>query len=343
MTNLQETLLSNCHRTATQNQINDCYTGYLTMGIIMISSAPITVILNTVTVYMFVREKRTKTIADILLCFLTITDIIGGLVAMPLFSLESILRAKNIEKPCSIFLMRKLVGFLSGDINLVTSTFLVLDRYYAIFRPYSYDAQKDRIGTATLAVLSSWFVTTLICSLSIITTNYNLAIISGSTLLFFFVFVSAWVHLKVFIRSRQIQQEIASKRNNFARSNSETNSWHQIKGTRITFVMFCGVFLCYVPQIFSGSLLVSTNYSRPSLITFHCTTAVFLFNSIANPMMYTWQMKWFRHALRKTILRRNASVVPEWKLRAELFTTPNWLLPIEQKYFCNHILQVINW
>ena len=121
MTNLQEILLSNCHRAATQNQINEYYTGYLTMGIITISSTPITVILNTVTIYIFLREKRTKTIADILFCFLTTTDIIRGLVAMPLFSLENILRAMKIKKPCLIFLVRKDVGFLSGDITLVTS------------------------------------------------------------------------------------------------------------------------------------------------------------------------------------------------------------------------------
>ena len=111
-----------------------------------------------------------------------------------IFTGEYVLRAKNIEKPCSIFFVRKLVGFLSGYITFEKSALMVLDRYYSIFRPYSYDARKDRTGTATSVVLSSWFVTTAICTISIITTNYNLAIIPGGALLFSFAFVSVWVH-----------------------------------------------------------------------------------------------------------------------------------------------------
>ena len=240
-----------------------------------------------------------KTVADILLCFLTTTDIMGGLVAMPYFAAESILRAMNLGNPCSIFLTRTLIGMFFMDITIITSILVVLDRYFAIFYPYSYNTRKNHTGFATFLVISLWCVCAIICLLSIITSRYILAIAFIASADICFVFLSIWVHSKIFLKARRTQQEIANISNRFERSNSKIDSWHRIKGTRITALIFCGIFLCYAPQIITGSLMEYSNNSRFSKIAFYWTTALMLLNSIVNPLVYIWQVKWFRNALRR--------------------------------------------
>ena len=176
MSKLKEILQDNCNRVVWKYQLDNFDTSYFIMSAMMLTFAPVTVILNAITLYVFWKEKRIKTVADILLCFLATTDIIGGLVAMPSFGIGSILRGMNIGNPCSIFLIRTQIGMFSVDITLITSILIVLDRYYDIFYPYSYEIRKHRTGVAIALLVSSWSVCAVICLSSTITSGNVLAI-----------------------------------------------------------------------------------------------------------------------------------------------------------------------
>ena len=274
----------------------------------MLSCAPVTVIINAVTIYIFWREKRMKTISDVLLWFLAITDIFGGFVAMPFFAAESILRAIDTQSPCSIFLTRKLVGLFSGDITLATSILIVLDRYCSIFQPYRYDVSKSQTGLVALVVVLLWCVCFAINSLSIITPNYVLAIVFVAFANITFVSLSIWAHSRILIQAKRIQREIAIECGHLERKYCKIRNWQRIKGARITAVMFSGIILCYAPQTITGFLMVRLDYSRSSLIAFYWTTGLILLNSIVNPILYIWQMKWFQNALWKITSKTELSV-----------------------------------
>ena len=319
MSELQEILIDYCNHAVQRFKINDFHSSYLTMAIVMICLAPVTVILNTVTVYVFWKGKRMKTITDILLCLLTITDIVGGFVAMPSFAAESILRAINIETPCSVFLIRTLIGMSSVDITLVTSILIVLDRYCSIFKPYYYDIRKHQTRAAILVVVLLWCICIAVCLLSIITSKYLLAIAFIAVANTSYVVLGIWVHLKILIQAKRTQREIATKSIRCKTNNRKIKSWHRIKGARMTAVIFCGIFFCYAPMIITGSLMERFDNSRSSRIAFYWTTALVLLNSIVNPLLYIWQMKWFRNALRNvTSTNRKVSVTEstseiEWR------------------------------
>ena len=323
MSRLQELFLDNCKLAVQRYKIDDFHTGYVIMAVTMLSLAPVTVILNGVTIYVFWRENRTRTITDTLLCFLTITDVIGGILAMPLFAAESILLAAGIGSPCSLFLGRQMIGLFSVEITIVTSILIVFDRYCSIFYPYRYDTRKYQTGPSKIVVVSLWFVSMVICLLSTITREKGLGAAFSSSTGIFLVFFSIWIHLRIFVHVRQIQRQIAFERSHFDRNKRQHERWYRIKGTRITAVVLCGMFLCYAQQIVTESLVSSLKKSRPSLIALFWTTALVFSNSIVNPVIYIWQMKWFRNALRKIITKRNVSVTDnahetEWKTRRNL-------------------------
>ena len=96
---------------------------------------------------------------------------------------------------------------------------------------------------------------------------------------------------KILIRARQIQREIAAQRNHFERNTSKTEGWYRIKGARMTAIMFCGIFLCYGPQIVTGALMQRLKNSQSSRIAFYWTIAVMLLNSFVNPIVYVEKMK----------------------------------------------------
>ena len=117
------------------------------------------------------------------------------------------------------------------------------------------------------------------------------------------------VHWKILIRARRTQREIAAEKINFERNRSNIEAWYRIKGARMTAIMLCGIFLCYAPQMFTGAVIQYLENSQSCRIAFYWTTALMLLNSFVNPIMYIWQMKWFRDALRKVALKREMSVI----------------------------------
>ena len=308
MPELQEILSENCNLVTGQNRIKVFHSSYLTTAIIMFILSPATIILNLVTIYVFFKENRMKTVTDILLCFLTVTDIIAGLVAIPSFAAESMLRAEVIGSTCSMFLIARLAGYFSVAITLVTSVLIVLDRYFFIFQPYHYDIRKYQTGFATLVVILSWCLSIVVCLLSIITPKHILAIAFISVTDLSYVILSTCVHLKVLIRAKKIQREIAIEKSHFEKNDSKICSWYRIKGGRMTAVIFGGILICYAPQLIVAILVREFNYSRPFLIAFHWTTGLLLLNPIINPMVYIWQMKWFRQAFWKFVSKSNVFV-----------------------------------
>ena len=304
MSKLKETLQDNCYHSFWKNQLDNFDTSYFITSAMMFAFAPVTVTLNGITLYVFWKEKRVKTVADILLCFLTTTDIIGGLVAMPSFGIGSILRGMNIGNPCSIFLIRTQIGMFSVDITLITSILILLDRYYAIFYPYSYQIRKNRTGVAVVLLVSLWCICAAICSLSTITSKNFLAIAFTYTTVTSFVFLSIWIHMRILIQVRRSQKDIAFKIGHLNRNKCKIKSWYRRKGTRITAVILCGIFLCYAPKIITGNLMKHFSDARSYKIAFYWTVSLMLLNSFMNPLVYIWQMKWFRNALRKIISNR---------------------------------------
>ena len=103
MSKLQEVLLDNYKLAVHRYKADDFYSDYAIMAVMMLSLAPVTVTINGITIYVFWREKRMRAVTDILFCFLTITDVIGGILAKPLFAAESMLLAAEIGSPCSFF------------------------------------------------------------------------------------------------------------------------------------------------------------------------------------------------------------------------------------------------
>ena len=338
--NMSDKILSdNCNRAVEQHKIDDYYTGYLSMSMIMLILSPVTVILNAVTIYVFLKGKRMKSITDILLCFLAITDIIGGFLAMPSFAVESMLRSMEIRSPCSIFLMRKVVGFFPGSITVFTSVLIVLDRYFSIFQPFRYDARKNQIGLAISLTISSWFICFVICLISIITWNYHPVVYFVNVADACFLVLSLWIHFKIFSRARRTQREIAIESGQFERNDTKIKSWSRIKGVRLTVIMFLGIILCYAPHIVTRNLMRKLHYSRSSLIAYFWTTGLVLINSVVAPMIYIWQMKWFRNALWKIMSEGKLSI-------AQSTIAPgyrNWMTVYDKAIKCDIDLLSVRW
>ena len=303
MSNIKEIILDNCNRAAEIFEMDDFFSSYVIMAVIMFSFSPVTIILNTVTIYLCWKEKRMKSISDILLCFLMTTDIIAGFVAMPSLAAENVLLAMKLESPCSVFLVGRMIRFFIVDITLVTSILIVLDRYCSIFQPYYHEVQKNKTGFIALIVLLSWCACAIICLLSVITPEYLPSVVFIATADICLVVLSISVHLKIFIHTRKIQRDIAIERGKFEGDKSKMKSCYRIQGARVTAVMVGGVILCYAPQLITASLKRSLLNSRSYLIAFYWTTALIQFNSIVNPLVYIWQMKWFRKAMWKRTSR----------------------------------------
>ena len=210
MSQLQQTFWENCKRTSKVYDINreELFSGHLTAGVINIILAAVAVFVNTITIIIFRCKKRLRSITDILLCSLAVTDLLAGLIAMPTLAIDSPLRAYGQKTSCYVFLMGALIRIVCIFLTVITSILLALDRYTAIFYPFEYEAQEQNIKFAMKILAILWSTAILLVIGSLATKHMILIRIMLVALFASFILFGTWVHLRTFFVSRRIQKQI---------------------------------------------------------------------------------------------------------------------------------------
>ena len=273
------------------------------------------VILNSITIIMFAKQRRLQRKSTYLVIHLAIVDLLVGAVTGPL-QIESLGRFMchlwENDKAYTI-LSTAIALYYIDKVSLLNLAFISLERTHATFCPLKHRFVKKWVYGVVIVV--TWLVPVFMISVVFGLTFFNHDFINFYSVLFSYISILLLVifacHVSIYIKVR---------RGRFAQLHGAAGL-RERKLTSTMFLVTFGSFLTFLPQMvfwaevaFDFKLLsrLSTNYD------FHISMAVFVFfvfNSLINPMIYAIRMPEFRAGIlqiifRKTLRRSNPVNIP---------------------------------
>ena len=273
------------------------------------------VILNIITIIVFVKRRQLQRQSTYLIIHLTIVDLLVGAVSGPLQIDRSLiycdlrkLRASN--KNWSFYLKLAVLHLFSFT-SLVNLAFVSLERLHATFRPFKHRFVKKWIYGVIITVI--WLTTTARESVQIVLKGISNFYID-STLYLPFYLISLFLICACYIL---IVVKVRCSRHPYHHGGA---SLRERKLTGTSLIVALVSLLSWLPLIIYlilGSLQKFPKLSQRSYFHIRMTLlSIFLINSIVNPVIYAMRMPEFRASVLQIFCRTSSRLIqPDLPLR----------------------------
>ena len=291
-----------------------CVSWFAVFGIVCLAI----VILNIITIIIFVKQRQLQRKSTCLIIHLAIVDLLVGAVTGPLlidFCMSQYCDLWEDDKPDSIwlFVLGRATVYSIDKVSLLNLTFISLERTYATFCPFKHRSVKKWVYGVVIAV--TWLVLVVVMSLVFGLINFNHVSFKITSVLFSYLSI---LLLVIFACYFLIYIKVRGGR--FAQLHGAAGL-RERKLTSTMFLVTFGSFLTFLPQMVFWAEVAfdfKLQSSLPTNYAFHISMAVFVFfvfNSLINPMIYAIRMPEFRAGIlqiifRKTLRRSNPVNIP---------------------------------
>ena len=262
------------------------------------------VILNSITIIIFAKQRRLQRKSTYLVIHLAIVDLLVGAVTGPLH-IESfgkfICHLWENDMPNRILFTAAALYHID-KVSLLNLAFISLERTHATFCPLKHRFVKKWVYGVVIVV--TWLVPVVMIS-----------VISRRSILNHDIMIILWVYflypsiLLLVIFACYISIYIKVRCGRFAQLHGAAGL-RERKLTSTMFLVTFGSFLTFLPSIvFCGAFAFDFKLpvSLPINFPFHfemATITFFLFNSLINPIIYAIRMPEFRAGMLQIIFRR---------------------------------------
>ena len=262
------------------------------------------VILNSITIIMFAKQRRLQRKSTYLVIHLAIVDLLVGAVTGPL-QIESLGRFMchlwENDKAYTI-LSTAIALYYIDKVSLLNLAFISLERTHATFCPLKHRFVKKWVYGVVIVV--TWLVPVIMISMV-----SGLSILNRDIITMFWVYLLYTSTLLLVIFACYVSIYIKVRCGRFAQLHGAAGL-RERKLTSTMFLVTFGSFLTFLPLIvcygvfvFDLKLLLSLSITS----RFHyemAMTTFFLFNSLINPIIYAIRMPEFRAGMLQIIFRR---------------------------------------
>ncbi|XP_072300163.1 trace amine-associated receptor 13c-like [Eucyclogobius newberryi] len=271
----------------------------------------ITVALNLLVVISISHFRQLHTRTNFFLLSLAISDLLVGLVLMPveIFYIESCWNLGDIM--CSVYY---LIDYVITSASVANMVLISLDRYIAICDPLNYHT-KVTINRAKLSILLCWFLSIVYRMVimhdqlahpgmsnscageCVVIINYISGAIDLICTFIIPILVIIALYLRVFVvavsQARALRSQISSV--NMPQIGNVTVKKKELKAARTLGIVVL-VFLCcfcpyYVPSLVGEETAVDAASVDIEIWLAH-------FNSCLNPVIYAFFYPWFRKSIK---------------------------------------------
>ena len=262
------------------------------------------VILNIITIVVFVKQRQLRRQSTYLIIHLTIVDLLVGAISGPLQIDRNLIycELRNLRASNNNWFshLKLAVLHLFSFTSLVNLVFVSLERLHATFRPFRHRFVKTWIYGVIITVI--WVTTTARESVQIVLLEKGISIFHiDSTLYLPFYLISVFLICVCYIL---IVVKVRCSRHPYHHSAASIRE-RKLTGTSLIVALVS--LLSWLPLIIYLVLTISKKFPELSLRSYsHIRMAllsIFLTNSIINPIIYAMRMPEFRASVSKIFCR----------------------------------------
>ena len=254
-----------------------------------------TVILNFITITVFVKQRQLQRKSTYLIIHLAIVDLLVGAVSGPMQIHSFFLWCYGKSWSITFSRISIAIGPFFSFASIVNLTFISLERVHATYRPFKHRLIKKWVYGLVIAFI---YLSTICKGTIEIVTDWPLNSIWVFSSYFILLVLMCLCYISIYIKVRCSRQ-------------------HQLHGAaglrerKLTSTLFLVTFaslLTFLPITIWESMIFLHNISIPNWSTYlkiaGTTRTLFLANSLINPILYAVRMPEFRVGISKLIYRR---------------------------------------
>ena len=297
------TAIKNCHRIIFGIRFKNPALSdiYYTIAYVCFVLSIVTIIFNVLTLKIFYNRRKSIRPNEIIIAGLACTDVFTGIISFPAFGILNLSFAAKREN-CQVALAAILCAHCGQLLTISTLTLASLDRYFAIFQPFSYNARSGKASIAIKSLLAVWLFCVIITLAGLVTPSFMPYRVVHLTQVVAIVPFSVILHIKAFLIVRRIDNQIHSQ----CETENTRGRRNNAKATRITATIISAMCFCYFPQLF-GMIIRSLLKSDAANGIILSTMLLVMINSTINPVIYCFQLDSFRKDLWELFSRKQES------------------------------------
>ncbi|XP_029980168.1 trace amine-associated receptor 13c-like [Sphaeramia orbicularis] len=284
-------------------------TNALVYQILLFIFSPLTVALNLVVIISVAHFRQLHTPTNLLLLSLAVSDLLVGLVLMPVEVLRKMTCWFLGDSMCSLYIF---FAWLSVSASVGDMVLISVDRYVAICDPLHY-TNKVTMKRVKVCICLCWFCSCCYCFVILnddLTQSGKYPICQGQCVIIYDFVASAIdlvatfilpisaiiaLYMSVFVvavsQARAMRSHITSI--TAQRSGKAVANKSELKAARSLGILVVVFLICFCPYYIVS---LTGNSFIPSL-PFYMTYVMYL-NSCVNPLIYSLFYPWFRKAVR---------------------------------------------
>ncbi|XP_078344529.1 histamine H2 receptor-like [Oculina patagonica] len=251
----------------------------------------ISILGNALVLAAIIRTPSIRSTSMIMLCSLTVSDILVGLIAQPIYI------ALQLTEDRFLYNVWLIIGPSLCLLSLMTITAITVDRFLALHYHMRYATlvTESRVKF-TLVII--WLMCLLSSGLFFWNEREH-SFFAGSVNIISLI-ISTFSYIKSYLIVRRHQLQIHNQHQAVQSSNAENNlNMVRLKRSAMnTFVFYIALILCYFPMYVLMTLYgISDKGWKPEWD--FALTVVFM-NSSINPFLYCWRLRDLQMAVIKT-------------------------------------------
>ena len=258
--------------------------------------------LNIVAIYAIIKTSSLFTNLKTLLLSLAVSDLGVGLLAQPMFVVNSVMNSKQNNETNESYNAIHIAGLIPTNFfihaSLFSVTALCVDRFLAIRLHLRYQELVTYKRLATV-VVSIWVISAFISLIRLFLPTeimYVSFVIIESACIITATFLSAKLYLTITRHRNQIQVP------QVAQNDQGESVQRKRKSAMASLYVYLVFIACYLPDI--CVLITIATISEPRIdvihLSFYTLTLLFL-NSTLNPLIFCWKMKPIQHTIVGTL------------------------------------------
>ena len=244
------------------------------------------------------KESSLHPPSKLLYCCLATTDLLVGLVSLPLSALY---RMSMVQEHWSLCRYVREVAYITAYVlflvSLMTMTAISLDRLLALLLGLRY----KQIVTLkrTYIIVTTFWVFNLVASLCGIF-HHRIIFMYSSLVISFCLVISLASYTKIFCTLRYHQAQVRDQQ-----QLSQTNALNMARFRKAVYSALwvqLALVVCYAPICTVNIVIAHTKkYSFLLVVIWKVAVILLCFNSTLNPFLYCWKISEVREAVKQTI------------------------------------------
>ena len=288
------------------------YVSVVFITALVIVCCPLTTALNLLVVVSVKTKRRLQTVSNIVLGCLAVTDVLMGVIGMPVFILLGIASLQAAES--DIFCLAKQSRLVMSILSFATLLHLVLmnvERYIAIkhsFRHATIVTKSRVVGSSVIA----WIVA-LGLNIPLFITQSTVFITATTTLYSLFLVVMIYSQVVVFCECRRQEKLIAGQQVNVE---AREKFLKERKAFKLTTTVLVTILISYLPRFVGRILQTLFSLSGTSWIAIsYALWFSVTVNSLINPIIHCARTRQFRVAFCEILFRKQNVQAEEQEVR----------------------------